>query len=75
MNNDQTEALWFGSLTGSSAICPKYGLKWATSKVRALGIRFSVDRSETVAINYEKKKKILQVLLVASKLNVFLFEL
>ena len=39
MNNDQTEAFWFGSLTGSSPMCPKYGR----------------ERSETVAINYEKK--------------------
>ena len=57
MNNDQTEALWIGSLTCSSPICPKYELKWAITKVRALGIWLPIDRRETVAINYEEKKK------------------
>ena len=62
VNSDKTEALWIGSLVGSSPVCPEYGLKWATSKVRALGIWFCIDSSEAVAINYrEKKKKIEEI--------------
>ena len=56
VNNDKTEAFWIGSLAGSLPICPEHSLKWAISKVRALGIWFCIDRSETVAINYEEKK-------------------
>ena len=56
VNCEKTEALWIGSKKGSNKIlCSDKNLKWADSKVRALGVWFCINYEESKKLNYEEK--------------------
>ena len=56
VNCEKTEALWIGSKKGSNQIsCSDKNLKWADSKVRALGVWFCINYEESKKLNYEEK--------------------
>ena len=56
VNCEKTEALWIGSKKGSNQmLCSDKNLKWADSKVRALGVWFCVNYEESKKLNYEEK--------------------
>ena len=56
VNCEKNEALWIGSKKGSNQIlCSDKNLKWADSKVRALGTWFCIDYEESKKLNYEEK--------------------
>ena len=56
VNCEKTEALLIGSKKGSNQfLCSDINLKWAESKVRALGVWFCINYEESKKLNNEDK--------------------
>ena len=68
INLDKTKVIWIGANKQSPVrFCPDYGLSW-DDKFTLLGIKFSVNLTDMIKMNYEEKiKNIKQLLNIWSK--------
>ena len=58
VNYEKTEALWIGSSRSQRKIIPAFQhIIWPSHKVIARGVWFSTIKGESVALNYEEKRK------------------
>lgn len=56
INVDKTKVMWIGSCKNNTTpICPEYNLSWDNSNFIFLGIQFSINLSDMVCINNDKK--------------------
>ena len=56
LNDKKTEALWIGANCGKDGISiPGRNFKGPKYKVKALGVRFSIDPEGTATLNYNEK--------------------
>ena len=56
LNKKKTEALWIGSNVGKKeVICKEHNLNWQNSKVKPLGVWFSIFPETTLNLNFSEK--------------------
>lgn len=64
INMDKTKVIWIGSCKNNTTpICREYNLSWDNSNFTFLGIQFSINLSDMVCINYDKKNEEIKNLL------------
>ena len=65
MNNDKTRVIWLGSMKNSPLkFCQEYNLNWEQGHFTVLGVKFSLNLTEMIEMNYNSKIRDIRNLLV-----------
>ena len=72
MNHDKTRVIWLGASKGSTnKLCQNFNLNWDQGHFTFVGVKFSTNLQEMIALNFEPKfREIKNLLLQWSKRNL-----